>query len=207
LAKVIEMEGKKFGRLLVLEKMPHKPYELIKWLCVCECGKRVSVDGVSLRQGRTRSCGCIRKESQGKNLRTHGMTGTKTHRAWKSIMSRCYNKNVYCYKHYGGRGISVDKRWHKFENFYNDMGEPPTRKHEIDRIDNNGDYKKGNCRWVTRTKNAQNTRATKLSRKIVLKIRDMYDSGERICDIARTIGVRNWNTVDRAAKRQTWKNV
>lgn len=89
---------------------------------------------------------------------------TKAYIVWSNMIQRCRNKNNPQYNYYGGRGISVCGRWQKFKNFYDDMGDPPPR-HQIDRIDNDGNYSKDNCRWVTRSQNLRNKRT---NRKITL---------------------------------------
>lgn len=90
----------------------------------------------------------------------HGGQGTKEHKAWANMWSRCRNKNLTNYKDYGGRGIKVCERWKKFLNFLEDMGYAPTPKHEIDRKNVNGNYSKRNCKWVTHKQNSRNQRKT-----------------------------------------------
>jgi len=137
-----------------------------------------------------------------KNIK-HGMTGTKVYRAWKSMMARCNNKNVNCYKNYGGRGISVSKRWSKFENFLIDMGEPPSDKHEIDRIDNDIGYSKNNCRWVTHKENSRNTSTARLNKQKAEQIKILYQYGISICDIARSFEV-SWSAISHVVRERTW---
>jgi hypothetical protein len=84
---------------------------------------------------------------------------SQTYKAWSTIIQRCTNLNNEKYPIYGGRGIKVCKRWLKFQNFLKDMGEPPTKHHSIDRINNNGDYCKSNCRWATRKQQQRNKRS------------------------------------------------
>lgn len=87
----------------------------------------------------------------------HGMHGTKVYNIWKGIKKRCYQESYQHFDRYGGRGITMCKEWQEdFLAFYKDMGEPPTPEHQLDRIDNNGNYNKQNCRWVTRQENCRN---------------------------------------------------
>ena len=87
----------------------------------------------------------------------HGMHGTKVYNIWKGIKKRCYQKSYQHFDRYGGRGITMCEEWQEdFLSFYKDMGEPPTPEHQLDRIDNNGNYTKENCRWVTRQENCRN---------------------------------------------------
>ena len=92
---------------------------------------------------------------------THGMSKTLEYYSWKSMTQRCCNPKNPAYKRYGERGIAMCQRWRKFENFFADMGLRPSKKHQIDRIDNDGDYEPSNCRWVTSKENARNTSASK----------------------------------------------
>lgn len=90
----------------------------------------------------------------------HGKSGTRVHRAWINMKSRCSNPKTPLYKDYGARGISVCEPWLQFKNFYADMGDPPDGL-ELDRIDNNGNYEPGNCRWASKAVQAKNRRKRK----------------------------------------------
>lgn len=122
------------------------------WLCRCDCGKQTIVRSDCLNTGNTRSCGCLSGE-------LHGMTKTPEYRTWHHMNERCSNPNNRTYKNYGGRGIFVCEQWrNSFTTFYKDMGPRPSSKHSIDRINNNGNYEPGNCRWATIKEQNGNTR-------------------------------------------------
>jgi hypothetical protein len=93
--------------------------------------------------------------------RTHGMCGSAEYATWCGMLRRCRNKNERAYRHYGGRGIIVCDRWLDFANFYADMGPKPSKDHSIDRINNDGNYEPGNCRWATWSQQAKNKRCRK----------------------------------------------
>ena len=94
---------------------------------------------------------------------THGMTKTPEYNSWRGMKNRCFNPNYQHYSHYGSRGITVCDRWkNSFQNFLADMGSRPTAKHSLDRIDNDGDYCPGNCRWATKAEQENNKRNNRL---------------------------------------------
>lgn len=172
--RVKDISGHRFCRLVVLSPAGKAGASRSqRWHCVCDCGERLAVVGRDLRNGTTRSCGCLSRETSrdvGYSSKTHGMTGTSIYAIWRGMLARCNNPNEPSYRHYGGRGIRVCDRWLEFDAFLADMGDRPATL-SLDRRDNNGNYEPGNCRWATMTQQGRNRRTNNL----------IEFMGERLC--------------------------
>jgi hypothetical protein len=159
--------GMKFGRWTIKKFLYETKHRDKYYLCVCDCGTEKEVNLKSMKRGLSTSCGCRRSEVTTVRSIRHGhskrINKSSEYRAWCNIRNRCLNHNVKSYKDYGGRGIKVCDAWlNSFENFLKDMGEKPSEKHTIDRIDVNGNYEPSNCRWATTVEQSRNKRNTVL---------------------------------------------
>lgn len=129
----------------------------------CECGTVKSMRIHSVLDGNTKSCGCRKTAATKRTFTTHGKTNTPEYRVYHEMRKRCLNPNNDSYDRYGGRGIVICARWlDSFEAFLSDMGERPTAKHSLDRINNEGNYEPGNVRWATAKDQGNNRRSTRL---------------------------------------------
>ena len=149
----LDLVNQRFGKLIAIEPTNKRVDKKIIWRCFCDCGNEWFVSSAHLKSGHTKSCGCLKKETSF----VHGMHGTPEYRIWDAIVQRCENPKNTAYKSYGGRGIKVCERWHKFENFYADVGDRPEGL-TFDRKDNDGDYEPTNWRWATRSEQQRNRR-------------------------------------------------
>lgn len=129
-------------------------------LWLCDCGAHVKRQMSRVRNGYSKSCGCLREETSRSVGRRHGMKGTPTYSSWGAMITRCRNSNAKDFKRYGAVGIGVCQEWaDSFEAFFNHMG-PRPKGTTLDRIDNSKGYEPGNCRWGTLKQQARNRSST-----------------------------------------------
>lgn len=155
----VDITNKEFGRWRAMEYVKSDNRNNALWLCVCSCGSEKLVSATLLRQGRSKSCGCLGKEVSSGLLKTHGMTDTPEFKSWSSAKGRCLNKNNQAYHAYGGAGIGMHEKWiDNFQDFLEHIGPMPKDgiRYTIDRIDNSTGYLPGNVRWATHKEQMNN---------------------------------------------------
>jgi hypothetical protein len=155
-------EGLQFGRLTALGhpfKIGNQSFVVFE----CVCGKILVCSGPAVKDRDGGSCGCLKSELIKERSLTHGMTETPEYKIWTGILTRCRNPNSRSYVRYGGRGITICERWAtSFSNFYEDMGNRPSKQHSIERIDNNRGYSADNCKWATAAEQSVNKSSSRI---------------------------------------------
>jgi hypothetical protein len=152
MSKRVDETGNKHGKLVVLG-LSHTAGQTF-WKCRCRCGRITVVTGGALRGGRSTQCRSCAKLRHGHSKR--GRISSE-YRSWAAMLQRCTNEKVAEHARYGGRGITVCRRWFKFKNFLADMGPKPTARHTIERLKNSQGYYPWNCCWATRREQTRNT--------------------------------------------------
>lgn len=178
-----EITGMRFGKLVAQHRVAVKEGRWM-WLLLCDCGAEVIAAASEVKRGNSTQCKSCRRNSIAKTLTIHGHSGTKgqspEYRTWREIKRRCCNFRNKAYARYGGRGIKVCERWlHSFENFFADMGPRPPC-HSIDRINNDGNYEPGNCRWATileQNRNKSTTRRILIGGQSILLVDAAKEAG------------------------------
>lgn len=163
-----DLSGQRFCRLVALHPAGTSCGGHVNWLCACDCGKKKVASSSNLQRGNAKSCGCLQSEGRPPVNRTHGASKTAVYGAWEQMIARCSNPSNAAYVNYGGRGIAVCDRWQRgdgsksgFECFVADMGSRPSDT-TLDRINNDGNYEPGNCRWATKIQQQNNMRSNRM---------------------------------------------
>lgn len=190
-----DLTGKKFGFVTVLSLAGKlKSTKEYSWLCECTCGRHVLKTSGTLGYNKKVSCGCVALRIRRETHQTHAKSGSAEYACWCGMKRRCLVPSVQKFKNYGGRGIKVCERWmNSFENFYADMGPRPSRRHSIERIDNNGHYHPDNCRWATQKEQTRNTCRTHYV--------TINNQTKCISDWAKIVGIEESSFRERVSKK------
>ncbi len=152
MSALIDLTGRRYGRLVVLRRDGSSAAKKAMWLCRCDCGNDVQVVSASLRHGLTESCGCLQRELAAERVTVHGGYHSRLYTSWHGMKARCGNPRNKDFKYYGGKGIRV--RWPSFASFRDWALANGWREGlVIDRLDTSRDYEPENCQWITPLEN------------------------------------------------------
>jgi hypothetical protein len=181
---ILDISGRRYGRWIVVERSFDvvRPGNGPRWLCRCDCGTERAVYAHALHAG-SKSCGCSKRDNAGNAARNN-----PAFQSWATMVQRCRNPRNTNFPNYGGRGITVCDRWRTFAGFIGDMGPRPDGT-SLDRIDVNGNYEPGNCRWATAKEQTRNTRRNVFESHEPEQIRWLHGLGYGPTRIARVLGV------------------
>lgn len=180
--KLVVNIGDKYGRLSILNEVESKKWKRY-FLCKCDCGNETVVSLDNLRSGHTQSCGCLRSDTTTIIKTKHGLYGSRLYRVWADIKKRCLNSKHHSFKDYGGRGIILCNEWKEYLPFYNwAMANGYQENLTIERIENNGNYEPGNCKWIPQSEQGKNTRAN--------KIITYNEQSKPLCTWAKELGIK-----------------
>lgn len=195
--------GHKFGRLTLIKRSRTIKNRLY-WLCQCECGKEIEILSYNIKNGHTKSCGCLHKEL----IIKHNLSHHPIYHVWRAMRYRCYYETCKTFKNYGGRGIGICPEWkNDFKIFAHwALCNGWAKGLRIDRIDNNGNYEPDNCRFINLKESNRNTRAIILNEEKVKDIKIRLKNKERSIDIANLYGV-NPCLIYGIKKGLTWQDV
>lgn len=165
----IDLTGRRFGRLVCVERAPNSSCGATMWICTCDCGNTVTVQYANLTRGATMSCGCLNREKRAERNYKHGgdVRGKqeRLYRVWHGMWERCTKEHHISYQYYGANGVTVCDEWKEYQSFREwamSNGYDPNAergKCTLDRIDPTGNYEPANCRWTSMAEQNHNRRA------------------------------------------------
>jgi hypothetical protein len=169
MGRIVDINGRRFGSLLVVGISHRDKARQVRWSCLCDCGRILSLRGGDLRNGRSKSCGCKKGQYMSIGLSVHGGTRTRIYHTWRNMIGRCEQTTTRNFQSYGSRGIKVCKEWrHDFPAFRDwALSHGYSETLTIDRVDNDGDYSPSNCQWIT---GSENSRKAHLGKKEARKV-------------------------------------
>lgn len=198
MSKLFDLTGMRFGRLVVLHRDFERKKDETRWICKCDCGAVKSINGISLKKGRTKSCGCLQAELVTKRCRIYEDSDKRLRSIWRGMKERCFRKENISYSLYGGRGITVCEEWVKSFMAFREwaLKNGYAENLSIDRTDSNGNYCPENCRWVTAKEQSNNTR-----RNVFITYKEKTMT---VSEWAEITGIKKETLADR--KRRGWSD-